>query len=282
MEKVKKILFPTDFSEHAENAFRYTLLLADQLEARVEVLHVVYPQGESIDLPVMVAQANEIKVEAARKKITTFIENGFTQVVQKVKQLPDVSKVIEIGAPVYTIQNFAERNDIDIIVMGTQGENSTINKILGSISGAVVKKAECGVIVVPKDVSFEKINNIAYASDLMDEDPYEIWKALRLLKPISPILHFVHFNLKKDGVEATEKMENMRKYIEERLPALQSKTYYLPANDLSEALNDFVDDHAIDLVVMFQPHRSFLDNLLHRSRTKKMTAQTKAPLMVVK
>lgn len=282
MEKVKKILFPTDFSEHAENAFRFALLLANQLKAQIEVLHVVYPQGESIDLPVMVTQANNIKIAYARKQLGTFIDNGLTQILQEVETLPDVSKSIEIGSPVFTIQDIAQRDDIDIIVMGTQGENSTINKILGSIAATIVKKVDCAVVVVPKDVSFGKINNIAYASDLMDEDPYEIWKALQLLKPISPILHFVHFNLKKDGVEETEKMETMRKYIEERLPALQSKTYYLPATNLSEALNNFVEDHAIDLVVMFQPNRSFLDNLLHKSHTKKMATKTKVPLMVVK
>ena len=80
MKMIKKILFPTDFSATAQSAFRHCLLLADKYDADVEILHVIFPEYEALDLPVMAAQATKEKAEAAGVVMKTFVETGLTQV----------------------------------------------------------------------------------------------------------------------------------------------------------------------------------------------------------
>ncbi|MFZ4427736.1 MAG: universal stress protein, partial [Saprospiraceae bacterium] len=66
MRKIHRILFPTDFSEAAQNAFRYCRSLADALSAEIFVLHVVYPEYELLDLPVLATKATHDKIDAAK------------------------------------------------------------------------------------------------------------------------------------------------------------------------------------------------------------------------
>ncbi len=121
MTKARKILFPTDFSEPAANAFRYALLLADQTESTVEVLHITYPQGEPLDFPAMAAQANKILTETGREQITKFVETGITQGSGPTQKCTRHSFGCGNGPAVNTICEVARRDDIDLIVIGSRG-----------------------------------------------------------------------------------------------------------------------------------------------------------------
>ena len=50
---------------------------------------------------------------------------------------------------------------------------------------------------------------------------------------------------------------------------------------VAEGLNNYIQDHPMDLVVMVNLHRKFWDGLFHKSRTKQMALTTKTPLMVL-
>jgi len=81
MDSVTRILFPTDFSDVSQSAFRYALKLADFFEASVEVLHVVYPETEPLDFPVLATKVMKERTEAAREALKGFIDLGLSQVI---------------------------------------------------------------------------------------------------------------------------------------------------------------------------------------------------------
>ena len=279
MKKSKKILFPTDFSSPASSAFRYVLLLADKLEANIQLLHVVFPEAEPLDFPVLVAQSTQIRLESAREQLTQFVDIGLTQMGQQLKNAPDIASDIELGTPSAIIAETAKRNEIDLIVMGTKGVRSNIEKIMGSVAAGVVKKAACPVLVVPEDSQF-LLEKIAYASNLKEADPFEIWKMIRLLAMESPTIRCIHFNTGEEM--KAEAMEDMENFFIERSPNLKIHFQNLPGNNFIESLNDFIDLYEIQLLVMFQPHRSFFENLFHHSNTKEMALKTHVPLLVMK
>ena len=55
--------------------------------------------------------------------------------------------VLEAPDPAAAIVEFAERNQVDHVVMGARG-NSALRRYLGSVSSQVVAKADCTVTVV--------------------------------------------------------------------------------------------------------------------------------------
>ena len=103
MKKIKHILFPTDFSDSARNAFRYTLLLADKIEAEIIVLHAIYPQYEGMDLPVMATQATQKKIEVARSLLETFVDTTVEMVADELVNTAMIETQVEIGSPASTI-----------------------------------------------------------------------------------------------------------------------------------------------------------------------------------
>ena len=74
MKKIQKILFPTDFSPAAQNALRYAIRLADELEASIQILHIVYPQAEPLDFPALATEATQQQVGAAEMILKRTVE----------------------------------------------------------------------------------------------------------------------------------------------------------------------------------------------------------------
>jgi nucleotide-binding universal stress UspA family protein len=284
MKKIKKILFPTDFSEPAANAFRYALLLADKMEADLEVLHIVFPEGAALDYPGMGAMLTQTKVESERIVLRKFIDNGMTQVLEQLKNAPNILTDIEVGTPVSDIVRVASRDNADLIIMGSRGTNrNRIEQMLGSIAAGVVARAKCPVLVVPEQTPFKAPLAIAYASNVSGADPYELWKSLQLLEVFKPMIHLVHLNFNKEGdAYAYQEMQDMEAFLESRSPETEVKIHNLPGKDLEEDLNHFIKKENIDLLVMYQPEHSIWDRLFGSSATKKMAVHTSVPLLVMK
>ena len=70
--------------------------------------------------------------------------------------------------------------------MGTQGENSTLDRYLGSVAANVMNSAYCSVIVVPESADFSNEIEMGYATDFSEADPFELWRAVKLLQPFKP------------------------------------------------------------------------------------------------
>jgi nucleotide-binding universal stress UspA family protein len=71
-------------------------------------------------------------------------------VIEKSAQESDVSLEIKVahGDPVDELLGFAEREEIDVIVIGSTGKGFLKRKLLGSVSDKLVRNAKCSVYVV--------------------------------------------------------------------------------------------------------------------------------------
>jgi nucleotide-binding universal stress UspA family protein len=283
MQIIKKILFPTDFSETAQNAFRYCIGLADKYQAPIEMLHVVFPEYEALDLPVMAAQATKERVELAQALMKSFVETGLAQVQASsaLEHLPVIHSSVEIGTPGNVIVEIARRDEVDLIVMGTRGEHSALEHLFGSVTTAVVKKAPCHVWVVPEDSRLRQIDIVAYASDLQEGDPYHIWEAGKILDPFSPILHCVHVN-KESSTERVLDFASLSAFFEHHAPALKIDFHALSGTSVEESVGEFVDTYDVDLLVMYTAQHHWLDRLFRKSYTRSMAFATRVPLFILK
>ncbi len=282
-QDIKTILFPTDFSDTAQNAFRYCLMLADQLEAEIELLHVVYPEYAASDLPVLASKATNNKAEAAGEILKTFVNHGLAQVqlTRQLQHAPVIRPDVEIGSPVGVITNVARRDEVDLIVMGTRGDHSLLEKAFGSTSTGVISKAPCHVLIVPEEAPYESIDIIAYATNLTEADPYHIWKVGKLLEPINPIFHCVHVNTSEDEEEAID-MSELEQFFSHKAPGIQIKFNTLRGRSVTDELEAFVDTYDVDLLVMFAPQHDLLERIFQRSHTRRMALETHVPLLVIR
>lgn len=280
MEKIVKVLFPTDFSKCAENAFAYALQFVPKLGAQIEVLHVVYPVTESLDYPVLVNQATQARVEGTIEVLQAFTKLGMAKVKDEVDGKIYAIQDIEVGAPVRTINHIALRDSMDMIIMGTKGTRKGFDRWFGSVASGVVEDAHCPVMVIPDDAVFKGINSVIYATDLKKADPFEIWKATKWLAPFGVTIHCTHCNLNKENEEIN--LNELQDFFADHAPGLQIKFHHISGTEFVETMNDFVEEMDADMLVMFQPQRNFLERIFHKSQTKKMAYNNQVPLLVLK
>jgi len=154
----EQILYPTDGSEGSEAAIAHVREIASAFDATVHVLHVVDtrqftlgmggnyisgPKGYSGDRPSMADRKRELAERA-----TPFVE----AIAAELDGLDSVSAVRE-GTPHEEILEYVDENDIDLIVMGTEGRTGVERYLLGSVSENVVRLAGPPVVTVRADGS---------------------------------------------------------------------------------------------------------------------------------
>lgn len=284
MKKSLKILFPTEFSEPSLNAFSYALRLADRWNATIELLHVVYPQVGTMDLPMITTKATQDMVEVARELLKVFLQKGLEKTGNELSQMPAIVMDVEVGVPEGSILRVVDRDQIDLIIMGSRGENrSGIDKLMGSVAVGVVQNSPCPVMVIPEKSAFSEPLKVAYATDVKAGDPFEIWQSLKMLAVFDPQLHVVHINQEEAGnLEAWEKMEEMKEFLRGKDFTKEASFHHIFGNNLENSLAQFIEAEGINFLIMYQPSRNFWNRLFHKSQTKRMALHTKIPLMVQK
>lgn len=145
MVELKNILFPTDFSESAENASQYAISLAKKYGSRIYVIHVVEPFTYTTDFGLDYS-AQYREMEATAKKM-------LDEVVASIRKAGlDVEGVVVSGKPFLEITRFAKEEHVDLIVMATHGRTGIEHMLLGSVAERVVRKSPCPVLTIKKTV----------------------------------------------------------------------------------------------------------------------------------
>lgn len=282
MSEIKKILFPTDFSPTAQNAFKHCLILADYYQAKVEVLHVVFPEYAAMDVPVVSMETTREKAETATAVLHSFVKLGLdqAQVAYSLQQVPRVEELVEIGIPIGSIIKIAEERHADLVLMGTKGAHNTLERAFGSVSSGVIEQARCPVLLIPEFAQWKPTHIVAYASDLSEADPYHFWKATEMLSPFHPLLHVINIHQGKEHDQVA--IDELKKIFSNNTPAVQISFHQENHDSISKGLEEFVDNYGVDLLVMYSPHRSWIERLFHHSQTRDVAFTTRIPLLVIK
>ncbi|MFC5970749.1 universal stress protein [Halomarina salina] len=137
-----RILFPTDGSEGADEALEYALELARTHDATLHVLFVADTNRDSVTL------VGTDVVDA----LTAVGEESVASVVDRASE-HDVptETAVEQGTPWRTIVDYAEGNDVDLLVMATHGRRGLDRYLLGSVTEKVVRTSTIPVMTVRID-----------------------------------------------------------------------------------------------------------------------------------
>ena len=139
MEKIDKILVPTDFSFCSEEALSYAVFLAKQLDARILLIHIVessvYPMAFTVAPPFGAAWpqigGKLSKMADSRKKGGVPIETHLL-----------------IGDPTTDIVEMAKSLECDLIIMGTHGRRGIAHVLMGSVAECVIRTSSIPVLTV--------------------------------------------------------------------------------------------------------------------------------------
>ena len=153
---VTRILVPIDFSPCSRAALEYAAQFADQVKARVDVLHV-HEQGFIGSEPLAMVPLGAARGrgwEETRKDVIRELDAFLGSMRNRVRDVR-----VESGLPGDVIPDIAKRGGFDLIVMGTHGRGGLSRLIVGSVAEAVMRKAAVPVLTLrmPKREARERV-----------------------------------------------------------------------------------------------------------------------------
>ena len=143
--ELKKILWPTDFSENSARALPYVESLTDKYQTEIHLLYVIDDmapnrpwygdtQRKSLD------KLHEWEEKTARKRLDKICNDYL-------KGCPRYITHIASGDPAQEILKFLKKEKVDMVVMTKHGERGHFR--LGSVSARIVKDAGVPVVTIP-------------------------------------------------------------------------------------------------------------------------------------
>ena len=138
---LQRILVPVDFSDCSLDALEYAVVVAQQAEASLMLLHVLEPVSYGLDFTLDQSRTREDVRESWTKRLEELASS------LKVTDVP-VEFRLRGGLPADSILDSAQTLPCDLIVMGTHGRRGISHAISGSVAEAVLRKARCPVIAV--------------------------------------------------------------------------------------------------------------------------------------
>ena len=136
---MKNILVPVDGSEGADRAIEKAVMLAEICGAKLNFLYVANINQLAIN-----AVLSDAILDSVTKAGNVVLDRALEMVPAGVAK----ESFSDTGSPAVVILDFAETNDIDLIVMGSRGLGVVKGVLLGSVSQYVVEQSKCPVLVV--------------------------------------------------------------------------------------------------------------------------------------
>lgn len=277
---MKKILFPTDFSPAADNAYIYALQLAKATDSSIIALHAY--------------QLPSIHSSGLNNTITDYLEDlkleEFENFKDKVPALRKIAEdnglgdvptehVLEMGEPKSTVLRVARQEKASLIVMGTTGATGAKEIFLGSVAGEVMEKAPCPVLAVPQKAIFDgTMDNLAFTTNFSAEDHVALEWLSTWAKPFSARIEVIHVDLNH-----VEEFSGRMSKFQDAFADYGHLHYTVvdSSKDYESAISEYLATTEADFVAMVTFKRNFWQELFNKSHTKHLSYHMDMPIMAM-
>ncbi len=270
---MQKILVPTDFSKAADNALAVAKAIAQKTKATIHLANFYsipmadysYPE---INMPDEILSQVKVAAVAEIEALTTQLKSeNFA-----------VESTIRMGFATDEIVALANEIQPDLIIVGTTGATGIVNKVIGSNAAHVMKNTTYPIMLVPQNCVCDGISNVVYLDELKEDDTPVLEKLFKLSDEL--------------GIENI-KLLNVNtgfffQAIDEKLMTKLDDTFGLnkiqldtvTAADVTSGINQYLEKHSVDLVVMSTHKKTLLERIFVRSDTEKMALYSKIPVLI--
>lgn len=186
---MKKILVPTDFSDHAEYALKTAAQIARANDSEIILVHMLELPHEASDALGSGSDIPEIM----------FFKNKAIQNLDDLMDSPfldglNVSEAVHFASATEGIVTLARKHAADFIIMGSHGASGYKEMYIGSKAEKVVRTSDVPVMVIKNDTPNFTVQNIVFASDFSSEIKKPFAQMLALAKGFGAKLNLVMIN----------------------------------------------------------------------------------------
>lgn len=273
---MKNILVTTDFSTHSKAGMRFAIQLAAQKNAELTFFHCFQAL-----IPTTIHRSEiENSVQQQTRTNLQKLEKFVAGLYKSMKATPGPYKcvVVEELSPESAILDYAHKNEVHYICIGTRGAGK-VRKLIGTNTSSVILKSSVPVLAVPHTYRVRPVKKILYASDLenMDEEMHLVSGFAKSAGVRADLAHFFYpAELKLDHATLT-------KMWREKYPQLDR--VFLEQFDVdagfAKQLDRLIQKVKPGIVVFFtHTNKTWFDKIFSTSRSEAFSFITKAPMLV--
>lgn len=265
-----KILFTTDFSTHASTALSYAVEITNELNAELHILHVS---------PYLVQADAELQLEKeAKQEVLKQLNKLLSGVSPLLKSsMVPIASVIN-GDIVECIEDYASENNIDLIVIGTQGKNSLANRLIGSTAHFLIHESKVPVLSVPaNEVSSLKKKKVLLALDNKEITDGEGFKVpVALAKSLDMMIDIVHIKTEREKDFPFDPFA--LSFIGKRLGEIEIVEY----DDVTDGLNEYINSRDdIGMLLMLKREKGFFQKIFRIGNTSEEIMKCPIPMLTI-
>ena len=188
---MKSILVPVDFSIQAQYAAQVAASIAKQTNSKLFLLHM-------LELPSGVIDPTSFGMTNNAPTALLFLKRAHEK-FEEFKKLPfleglEVEDSVNFHKAYEGILEESQKQQVDLIVMGSQGASGLEEILIGSNTEKVVRNSEIPVLVVKNDIKDFKIKNIVFASNFNVENRSAFQRILDFTLLFNAELHLLKIN----------------------------------------------------------------------------------------
>jgi len=274
---MKKILFPTDFSAIANNAFLYALKMADTLEAEIVLLHTFdLPIIENAEMPMNFKEIYDTLEVQQMESFKDHIPN--LKIIASYNNLEHIklSHILKSGNLIYAMNETVVEQNISLVVMGTSGTSNWFETLMGSNAGEAISMLPVPVLSIPIEAHYQKIKTIAFTTLYREKDMTALKRVMDIADKLNATVKCLY--VKKSGSEITNDQISL---WEARCKKWPIQFFVIPHDNVRETIQDFLHSQHIDLLTMLTEKRGFFEDLFSTSLAQKLSYKVDVPIMAL-
>lgn len=278
---MKHFLVPTDFSKTADIALEFAAQSAKHIPATITIVH-------AFEL------VNNMYVDYSgahrefHEDLTREIQKKLDRLKQDVQKRHDV-KINTLLAKEHldkAILNITEEKNIDMIIMGTLGASGIKSKLWGSRTSSVISSSPVPVMTIPHSYYWEKPGAFLLATNQFERSKPILDYIFELAGLYLATVHTAVFTSEEEDKAGTyirheKEIEEYEQFLKEEYKEDSLSSAHLYGDNFEDSIENYIQEHDINLLVMITRQKSFWRNLFDPSITQQMSFHTKVPLLAI-
>ncbi len=276
---MKRILLPTDFSNNAWNAITYAMEYFVNEECLFFILHTFTPALYRPDYilggPTFSAIPDKgVEIaQAGLEKTVADLEKKYPNKRHSYKTISAFNVLTD------EIQEVTQREQIQLIIMGTQGATGAKEVFMGTHTVHVIRKANVPVLAIPNGYRFREIHSIVFPTDFTvsyNEEALQYLIDLTKVKKATLIVLHV-----KEEYVLSEKQEENKKVLAKFIDSITHTFEEVKGQLMPNAIHHYTEKNKSGLLAMINRKHTFLERLVTQPNVDAIGYHTKIPFLVL-
>ncbi len=272
-----KILVPVDFSKKSEFAVKMSAQIGKKIKSEIHLLHLVelpsgivdMGAGSNFSIPASMMYLRKVKEKIIHLK-NTFFDNDHI-----------IKYSIKFENPFEGIRNYTQKNNINLIVMGSKGVSDFEEMIIGSNTEKVVRTSNIPVVVVKTDNDKFKFKKLVFASNFDDENKAAFLDFLAFAKKFNSQIHLLKINTISNFESSYTTHKKIKDFVKGFNLKKKTISIYNDASVVKGIIN-FVKEIDADVIALTTHGRSGLSSLFNGSIAKSVSKNVLRPVITFK